>query len=78
MFQHVAGASESELKEITCKQPRYPARLNQANFGKFGYCFCMCEKAGQVGCPSRTALPGANKPKWWQLNTLSIISFHCL
>ena len=57
----------SELREITCKQPKYPARLNQANFGKFGHCFCICEKPGQVPCPSRSALPGANKPKSWQL-----------
>ena len=54
------------MKEIVEKQPKYPARLNQSNFGRFGHCYCICEKPGQVGCPSRTTLPGANKPKWWQ------------
>ena len=57
----------SEMKEIVGKQPKYPARLNPSNFGRFGHCYCMCEKPGQVGCPSRTALPNANKPKWWQV-----------
>jgi hypothetical protein len=57
----------SEMKEIVGKQPKYPARLNRSNFGRFGHCYCICEKPGQVGCPSRTTLPGANKPKWWQV-----------
>ena len=57
----------SELNEIRSKLPRYPARLNTANFGRFGHCFCICEKPGQVPCPSRCALPEANKPKWWQV-----------
>ncbi|XP_046854410.1 28S ribosomal protein S25, mitochondrial-like [Xenia sp. Carnegie-2017] len=66
-FEMVAAASESEIKEIVGKPPKYPARLNPSNFGKFGHIYCICEKPGQVGCPSRTSLPDANKPKWWQV-----------
>ena len=41
----------------------YPGRLNPANFGRFGHCFCICEKPGQVPCPSRVKF---DKPiKWW-------------
>lgn len=61
--------SHSEMKEIVGKQPKYPARLNKCNFGRFGHCYCICEKPGQVGCPSKTVLPGANKPKWWQVKS---------
>ena len=52
------------FSEILQKQEvKYPGRLNPANFGRFGHCFCICEKPGQVPCPSRVKF---DKPiKWW-------------
>lgn len=52
------------FSEILQKQEvKYPGRLNPANFGKYGHCFCICEKPGQVPCPSRVKF---DKPvKWW-------------
>ena len=46
--------------------PKYPGRHNPANFGKYGHCYCICEKPGQAPCPSRVPHPDAKKPKWWQ------------
>lgn len=46
--------------------PKYPGRHNTANFGKYGHCYCICEKPGQAPCPSRVPHPDAKKPKWWQ------------
>lgn len=46
--------------------PKYPGRFNPANFGKYGHCYCICEKPGQFPCPSRVPHPEAKKPKFWQ------------
>lgn len=46
--------------------PKYPGRFNPGNFGKYGHCFCICEKPGQFPCPSRVPHPDAKKPKFWQ------------
>ncbi|KXJ13963.1 probable 28S ribosomal protein S25, mitochondrial [Exaiptasia diaphana] len=64
IFEQVAGATESELQ--IRRQPKYPGRINPANFGKYGHCYCICEKPGQVPCPSRVPRPEARKTKPWQ------------
>ncbi|XP_057296558.1 28S ribosomal protein S25, mitochondrial-like [Hydractinia symbiolongicarpus] len=56
-----AAATESEI--LQKQEVKYPGRLNPANFGKYGHCFCICEKPGQVPCPSRVKFD--KTPKWW-------------
>ena len=46
----------SELKKR--KEEKYPGNKNPANFGRFGNCFCMCEKPGQVPCSSKVVRKG--------------------
>ena len=57
-----------DFSEILQKQEvEYPGRINPANFGKYGHTFCICEKPGQVPCPSRVKF---DKPvKWWHEKT---------
>lgn len=64
IFGKVAGATEREKEDRA--MPKYPGRHNPANFGKYGHCYCICEKPGQAPCPSRVPHPDAKKPKWWQ------------
>jgi len=60
-----AGATEMELEDRA--KVKYPGRLNPANFGRFGQCYCICEKPGQAPCPALVPHPDAKKPKFWQL-----------
>ena len=67
-----------ELKDIRlflsqCREQKdsvkekYPGRLNPANFGRFGHCYCICQKPGQRPCTAIVPHPEAKKPKFWQL-----------
>ncbi|XP_065656971.1 small ribosomal subunit protein mS25 [Hydra vulgaris] len=59
----VAGAApHSEI--LKSEEVEYPGRLNPANFGKYGHCFCICEKPGQVPCTARVCMK--KSVKWWQ------------
>jgi len=63
LLELAASATESELLRKEVAKVKYPGRINAANFGKNGHCFCICEKPGQVPCPSRVKF---DKPrKWW-------------
>lgn len=64
IFGKVAGATDLEREDRA--MPKYPGRFNPANFGKYGHCYCICEKPGQFPCPSRVPHPEAKKPKFWQ------------
>ena len=46
--------SEMERRE----EEKYPGKKNPANFGRFGNCFCICEKPGQVPCSSKVVRKG--------------------
>ena len=61
LVEMAGGATETELMKR--KEEKYPGRENPANFGKYGHCFCICEKPGQVPCPSR--VPMEKTVKWW-------------
>lgn len=65
MFGKVAGATEMEQKDSV--KEKYPGRLNPANFGRFGHCYCICQKPGQRPCTAIVPHPEAKKPKFWQL-----------
>jgi len=61
LVELAGAATESEI--LQKQEVEYPGRINPANFGKYGHCFCICEKPGQVPCPSRVKF---DKPvKWW-------------
>jgi len=61
LLELTAAATESEI--LQKQEVKYLGRLNSANFGKHGHCFCICEKPGQVPCPTRVKF---DKPiKWW-------------
>lgn len=63
LVEMTGGATESELQKR--KEEKYPGRSNPANFGKYGNCFCICEKPGQVPCTSK--VPLVKTVKEWHL-----------
>lgn len=65
IFIHKLFISYRELEDRA--KVKYPGRLNPANFGRFGHCYCICEKPGQAPCPALVPHPDAKKPKFWQL-----------
>ncbi|KAJ7370740.1 28S ribosomal protein S25, mitochondrial [Desmophyllum pertusum] len=76
IFGNVAGATETEMEDRA--KVKYPGRLNPANFGRFGHCYCICAKPGQAPCPALVPHPDAKKPKFWQLkqDTAGSITLH--